>query len=78
MHEITACGQSGLDNQILSLKRKVLHDSGRIFHNEAIEKAEKEFEVYRAREMKQLESDFDRAVKQLSKKDIRGNSDEEG
>jgi hypothetical protein len=30
-----------------------------------VEKAEKELETYRAREMKQIESDFDRAVKAL-------------
>jgi len=57
-----------LDNQIVSLKRKMLKDTGKISHAKAIEKAEKEFEIYRAREMKQLESDFDRAVKQLAKK----------
>ena len=58
---------AALDNQILSLKRKILQDSGRISHKQAIEKAEKEFEIYRAREMRQLESDFDRAVKKLIK-----------
>ncbi|MDR2825689.1 MAG: virulence RhuM family protein [Deltaproteobacteria bacterium] len=57
---------STLDNQIISLKRAVLHGSGKITHKQALEKAEKEFELYRAREMKQLESDFDRAVKELS------------
>ena len=56
-----------LDNQILSYKRKVLRGKGTISHQQAIEKAEKEFELYRAREMKQLESDFDRAVKELAK-----------
>jgi hypothetical protein len=54
---------SALDNQILALKRKLLTDGGKISHKKAVEKAEKEFETYRAREMKQLESDFDRAVK---------------
>ena len=29
-------------------------------------RAEKEFEIYREREMRQLESDFDRAVKMLT------------
>jgi hypothetical protein len=58
---------SALDNQILALKRKLLTDSGNISHKQAVEKAEKEFELYRAREMKQLESDFDRAVKELTK-----------
>lgn len=57
-----------LDNQILALKRKVLAGSGSISHKQAITKAEKEFEIYRAREMKQLESDFDRAVKELMQK----------
>lgn len=56
-----------LDNQIRNLKRKVLQGAGRISHSQAIEKAEKEFETYRAREMRQLESDFDRAIKQLTK-----------
>lgn len=57
-----------LDNQILALKRKVLAGSGLISHKQAITKAEKEFEIYRTREMKQLESDFDRAVKELTQK----------
>ncbi|MDR2698221.1 MAG: hypothetical protein LBB30_00890 [Candidatus Methanoplasma sp.] len=48
---------------------KTLDGTGRISHTEAAEKAEKEFDIYRAREIKQLESDFDRAVKQLAKMD---------
>ena len=58
---------STLDNQILTLKREVLQGSGHISHKKAIEKAEKEFELYREREMKQLESDFDRVVKEFAK-----------
>lgn len=54
-----------LDNQIVANKRKLLEGNGKISHKQAIEKAEEEFEIYRAREMKQLESDFDKAVKQL-------------
>lgn len=54
-----------LDNQIVSNRRKLLEGKGRVSHKQAVEKAEKEFEIYRAREMKQLESDFDRAVKLL-------------
>ena len=57
---------NALYNQIVSNKRKLLEGSGNISHKQAIEKAEKEFEIYRAREMKQLESDFDKAVKQLA------------
>ena len=55
-----------LDNQIINLKRKLLQGKGKISHAQAIKKAEKEFEIYRAREMKQLESDFDKMVKQLN------------
>ncbi|MDR0517609.1 MAG: virulence RhuM family protein [Fibromonadaceae bacterium] len=56
-----------LDNQIIALRSKVLQGAGHISHKQAIEKAEKEFEIYRTREMKQLESDFDRAVKEFIK-----------
>lgn len=55
-----------LDNQILAHKRKTLQGKGTISHQQAIEKAEKEFEIYRTKEMKQLESDFDRAIKKLN------------
>jgi len=48
------------------LQQLLLTNKGNISHKQAIEKAEREFEIYREREMKQLESDFDRAVKQLS------------
>ncbi len=54
-----------LDNQIVQNKRKLLEGKGKISHQEAIEKAEKEFEIYREREMKQLESDFDKMIKIL-------------
>ncbi|MDR0381118.1 MAG: virulence RhuM family protein [Oscillospiraceae bacterium] len=57
---------ASLDSQILALKRKLLTDSGAVSHKQAMEKAEREFEIYRVREMKQLESDFDKAVKLLS------------
>ena len=54
-----------LDNQIVQNKRKLLEGKGNISHQEAIEKAEREFEIYREREMKQLESDFDKMIKML-------------
>ena len=54
-----------LDNQIVQNKRKLLEGKGKISHQEAIEKAEREFEIYRDREMKQLESDFDKMIKML-------------
>ena len=57
-----------LDNQIIAHKRKVLIDKGRISHKQAIEKAEKEFAIYRKREMDLLESDFDKEIKRLKNK----------
>ena len=36
-----------------------------LVRQEGIEKAEREFEIYREREMRLLESDFDKAVKRL-------------
>lgn len=57
-----------LDNQIIAHKRKILIGKDNISHKQAIEKAEKEFEIYRKREMDMLESDFDKEVKRLNKK----------
>lgn len=54
-----------LDNQIVQNKRQLLEGNGRISHQKAIEKAEREFQIYRNREMKQLESDFDKMIKML-------------
>jgi hypothetical protein len=56
---------AALDDQILRLRKNILEGSGTISHQEAIEKAEREFEIYREREMRLLESDFDKAVKAL-------------
>ena len=55
-----------LDNQILLNRRKVLEGKGKISHEEAIKKAEKEFALYREREMRELQSDFDLMLKSLS------------
>jgi len=52
-----------LDKQLKMLNKEILTDKGNVSHEQAVKKAEKEFEIYRTREMKQLESDFDRAVK---------------
>ena len=59
---------AALDDQILRLRKNILEGSGGVSHQEAIEKAEREFEIYREREMRMLESDFDKAVKQLRSK----------
>jgi len=64
---------AALDDQILRLRKNILEGSGTVSHQEAIEKAEREFEIYREREMRLLESDFDRAVKRL--KNLNDDSD---
>ena len=56
-----------LDDQILRLRKNILEGAGTVSHQEAIEKAEREFEIYREREMRLLESDFDKAIKRLKK-----------
>lgn len=58
-----------LDNQILLNRRKILEGKGKISRVEAIEKAEREFKVYREREMKELQSDFDLLMKSLPNND---------
>jgi hypothetical protein len=52
-----------LDNQIIAHKRIVLLGKGTVSHKQAIEKAEKEFEIYRKREIELMESDFDKLLK---------------
>ena len=56
---------AALDDQILRLRKNILDGNGTVSHQEAIEKAEREFDIYREREMRMLESDFDKAVKRL-------------
>lgn len=58
-----------LDRQLFANRRAILQNKGTISNRRAIAKAEKEFERYRTKEMAQLESDFDRAIKQLAHKD---------
>ena len=54
-----------LDREIINSRRALLEGKGLVSHKQAIQKAEAEFEAYRAREMRELESDFARAIKQL-------------
>ena len=56
---------AALDDHIMRLRKNILQGNGTVSHQEAIEKAEQEFEIYREREMRLLESDFDKAVKRL-------------
>ena len=57
-----------LDRQLSANRRELLTDKGKISRKQAIDKAEREFKIYRDREMRQLESDFDKAVKEITKK----------
>ena len=68
---------AALDDQILRLRKNILEGSGTVSHQEAIEKAEREFEIYREREMRLLESDFDRAIKRLKNLNDDGDLDED-
>ena len=65
---------AALDDQILRLRKNILEGTGTVSHQEAIEKAEREFEIYREREMRLLESDFDKAIKRL--KNLNADGDE--
>ncbi len=55
--------KSELPTKCVQLKLRAR--DGKISHQEAIEKAEKEFKIYREKEMKELQSDFDLLMKLL-------------
>ena len=55
-----------LDAMLTLSGRQLLHGPGKISHEEACRKAVAEFREYRRREMLQYESDFDRAVRELT------------
>ena len=55
-----------LDRVLSNNRRPLLEGTGSISHQQAQEKAEHEYIIYRQREMNQLESDYDRAIRQLS------------
>lgn len=54
---------AALDDQLKRLRSRLLIGKGKVSHDEAMRKAEQEFEIYRQREMRQLKSDFDKAVR---------------
>lgn len=55
-----------LDRVLTNNRRPILEGTGSVSHQQAHEKAEHEYTIYRQREMRELESDYDRAVRQLS------------
>jgi hypothetical protein len=54
-----------LDGMLSMGERPLLMGAGSVSHEQAVDKATREFEAYRRREMLQYESDFDRAIKEL-------------
>jgi hypothetical protein len=64
-----------LDDILAVGNRPLLQNAGTVSHEQAVEKATREFEEYRRREMLEYESDFDRAIKELTEK-ARKNSPE--
>lgn len=56
-----------LDNQIVMTKRKILEDNGKISHEQAIKKAEKEYDLYRQKQLENLKSDFDLFMEDVKK-----------
>ena len=58
-----------LDAMLTLSGRELLRGPGKVSHEEACRKAVAEFREYRRREMIQYESDFDRAVRELTEAD---------
>ena len=58
---------AALDAILSGNGRTLLIGKGSVSHHQAVEKAEREFEIYRAKEMQELESDFDRMLKEIEK-----------
>jgi len=55
-----------LDRNLSNNRRDALNNKGSISKKQALEKAEKEFNDYRKREMAQLVSDFDKAMRNIT------------
>lgn len=62
-----------LDSMLSMGNRPLLSNAGLVSHEQAVEKAMREFEEYRRKEMLQYESDFDRVIKELK---VQAGSDE--
>ncbi len=58
---------TALDNQIIAHQRKILEGKGKISHEQAMEKAEKEYELFRQKELANLKSDFDLFLQDVKK-----------
>lgn len=58
---------AALDNQIVSSQRKILEGNGKISHEEAMEKATREYNLFRQKELANLKSDFDLFLEETKK-----------
>ena len=58
---------NALDNQIVAHQRKILEGKGKISHEKAMRKAEKEYELFRQKELANLKSDFDLFLEDVKK-----------
>ena len=63
-----------LDEFLKISDSSVLVGAGKIKHEQAMVKAKREFKKYRDEEMRRLEIDFDKATKELKKRDINENN----
>lgn len=62
---------TALDNQIVAHQRKILEGKGSISHEQAMQKAEKEYDLFRQKELANLKSDFDLFLQDVSKTEMR-------
>ncbi len=58
---------AALDNQIVMSQRKILEGKGKISHDEAMVKAEREYRLFRQKELANLKSDFDLFLEETKK-----------
>ena len=58
---------NALDNQIVAHQRKILEGIGKISHEKAIKKAEKEYDLFKQKELAKMKSDFDLFLEDVSK-----------
>ena len=52
---------------LMNNRRKILAGKGRVSHDEAIEKANKEYEVFRVKQDREYVSEFDKEVEKYLK-----------
>jgi len=67
-----------LDNELKHLNFEVLDNKGKISREQAVKKADAEYDKYRKKEFANYKSDFDHAVEDLTKKvkQLQGGKDE--